>query len=722
MSTPVQNNLPWADASHRLQAIQNALGTERLTHSPVLRALAPALVALGWMGSTRQLQSHLPAPDHVASPQDLRDGLQAQGFASQTHPWAQWQAHHGGLGGLSVGSVLLARQGALVYVGQVDGQHGWHDGEVLVGDVHPQPSDKLLQVARDPAFVPLDAPQRGWLLDKFYEARSELGGVAVVSLVANLLALAISLFTMFVYNTIIPSGATHTLLPIAVGAVVAIVGAWGLRIARAKTLAQLTAWGASHLGRTTLEKTLGLPLDVSSRLGVENNLVRLRSLESVRQWFGGGGGAINADYPFVVVFLVVIGLLGGWIVLVPVVGLFLFWVASLPLARLVENRSNTSSRASQKLGEWTTVVVRRLRALRGVDAHAVWQRQLPELVAHSVRASQAYARANALAQSVGQLLGMLTVLATMGLGIVLVLDQAMTTGGLIAAMMLIWRVTTPAQQLFVSQVRIKQLGDSTRQLSRLLESVGENANPKATSMVAGLVPSVEADRIYFRYSADREPALSGVSFKLEPGKLLAVVGPNASGKTTLLETLAGLRGTQNGRVMVGGRDIRHFDPADYRAWLGYVPQRIAGLPLTVRESLHLRTGPMPDELLHAALARVAGPAWWAFFDASSAQSALDVAISPWHDDPTAMRVRFIVRLAAALAGSPTLLVLDDPLGDKDPVLDTLLVQLLESLRGTTTVVLATHRPDLIQRCDCIAVLNEGALAHFGPVSPPEKAA
>jgi ABC-type multidrug transport system fused ATPase/permease subunit len=275
--------------------------------------------------------------------------------------------------------------------------------------------------------------------------------------------------------------------------------------------------------------------------------------------------------------------------------------------------------------------------------------------------------------------------------------------------------------MFSNQVRLEQLGDSSRQLDRLLSSVGEASNPQMTSPVAGLVPSLDADRLYYRYSADREPALSGVSFKVEPGKIVAVVGPNGAGKTTLLETLSGVRPVQNGRVVVGGRDIRQFDPTDYRSWLGYLPQQIQGLPINVREVLRLRRPASADFELTAALERVAGPQWWTLLGQSSAETALNHGIPPWREDRDAVRGRFLLRMAAATLGEPPLILLDDPLGDRDPVLDPYFLRLLDSLRGKSTVILSTHRPDLIQRADFVAVLNDGALAHFGPVAAPQAA-
>jgi ATP-binding cassette subfamily C protein LapB len=709
----------FASESSRIAAINAIIGETRLAGSPLARCIAPLLVALNWLGSPRRLLAGLPSKDTALGVDGLAGLLGSQGLRLRQLRWAEWS---GRFDTLPTGSMVETAGQARVYLGRRDNQEWWHNGEMVLQCAEPGPADTLLLIEPDPTFQPIDAPQTGWLGRLMMVARREIGGVLVVSLAANLLALALSLFTMFVYNMVIPSGAIGTLWSMAAGATLGVIGAWGLRMVRVSLVSRLTGWAGTHINHVAMGKTLGLPLEVSARLGIENNLIRLRTLESTRQWFSGASGAVNADYPFIVIFLVVIALLGGWIVFVPLIGLMLFALISWPLATMLNARANAVSLVSRRFGEMISVLTSRLRALRGVPGTGLWNRQISDLVAQSVALNREYALANALTQTVGQALSMLVVLATMGVGIALVLAQDMSTGGLIATMMLIWRVTTPAQQFFASQVRVKQLVDSTHQLDRLLSTPGEASNPQLTSTVTSLSPAVEADRLYHRYSADREPSLAGISFKLEPGQMLAVVGPNGAGKSSLLEVLAGIRPAQNGRVRIGGRDIRQFDPVDYRSWHGYLPQQIPALPITVREAMSLRRPASTDRELSDALCRVAGEQWWQFFKASSAAAALDVSIAPSREDREATRGRFIVRLAASVLGDPPLVLLDDPLGDRDPALDPHLMVLLDSLRGQSTVVLATHRPDLIQRCDLVAVLNDGQLAHFGPVATPESVA
>lgn len=702
-------SLNYASEAVRLDDIRQVLGSQRLAQ-PMARCIAPLLVALDWFGAPQSLLESLPQVGQELTLADLQELLGHIGFQSRVQSWSPERT-------LTPASLLQRGEAVLVYLGRHNGQEYWHDGDSVLTAFQPRLGDLLLKVRKDAEYQPVDAAQAGWLTRLVLTARRELSGVMLVSLMTNLLTLSISLFTMFVYNSIIPSGAMTTLVTVTLAAVIAVLGGWGLRLARAKVLAQMTAWAGAKIGNLAYRKTLGLPLEISTRVGADSNLSRLRSIESVRQWFGGAGGAVSADYPFAIIFLLAIALLGGWIVLVPLCSLLLFAALAKPMAWYVEGRAKRVGVVSSPLNDICATLAQHLRGLNGVAGSVMWHKRIAEMVADVAEANRQYAQATGLAQVLAQSLASLTVLATMGVGVTLVLQGTMSSGGLIASMMLIWRITTPAQQMFANQVRLRQLTDSTHQLDRLLQTAGEMANPQSVAPINELHHDIQIDRLYSRYNAEREAALNGVSLVIPAGQLIAVVGPNGAGKTTLLEILAGIRQPQSGRVLVGGRDIRQFDPGDYRAWTGYLPQQVHGLPIPVRQALTLRYSVASDAQLGEALARVAGEKWWQLFGAGSAEEGLTQVIDPWSENPDDVRNRMIVRLASATLEPPAIILLDDPIGDRDPILDGYLRELLSALRGRSTIVMATHRTDLICLADQIAVLNEGGLVHFGPVAP-----
>jgi ATP-binding cassette, subfamily C, bacterial LapB len=699
----------YSNEAERMRRIAEVFGARRLEASALARCVPALLVVLDWFGAPRALVPALPENPTAFDSKDLANMLAEIGFITQ-------QGRYHSTDELPVGSLLLGKDSCHLYLGRSGGEDWWHDGEGVTADWKPAGSERALVIHRDAAFTPIDAPQPGWFGQLLGKARRELSGIAFVSLFANILALAVSLFTMTVYNTVIPSGTTGSLMTLTIAAFMAVIGGWMLRLGRAGVFNQLAAWIGSNVGDSAMRKSLSLSPEMTGRMGLNSSMTRMRSLSGVRSFFSGANAAAMVDFPFVVVFLFVIALLGGWIVFVPITGLALFIIAAKIFSGLVHARSIRASRASNQLQEAMIAATGRLRVLQGISGQQAWLRRLAELSTQSAKANRDSALIMAMMQSVGHAIGMSTVLATMGIGITLVLSGTMSMGGLIASMMLIWRITTPAQRFFTSSVRIRQARDSANQLDRLMMTPGEMSNPQISSPIEELPPHIVADRLFYRYNPQSEPALNGISFEIEAGERVAVIGPNGSGKTTLLNCLAGILAPQNGRVLLAGRDIRQFDPADYRAWAGYQPQSVRLLPVSVRQFLQLGHLSATDTQMESALERAAGPEWWKHFGAGSASEGLAIRLEPSRDDAGAIRLRNILAFSQAILGNPALLVLDDPLNDQDPLLDGYLKASLDALHGKTSVVMATHRTEFIESADKVVILDRGGLVYFGPIN------
>ena len=702
----------WSE-HERLSRYSRILGTERQTHSTLARCLPAALVALDWFGSERALITTLPREDNEFGVSDLKRLLADIGFRLVERRY-QISAQ---LDELPKGSFALEGERCYTYLGKTDEQHWWHDGTSATCQWQPSVSAvRLLYVTPDLRYQPIDAPQPLWFNRLLNRARREIGGTVFISLVINILALAVSIFIMTVYNSVIPTGISSTLWALGLGVLIAIIAGWLLRLGRARVLADIGAWAGASIGPAVVRKTLGLPIEASSRSGVHNNINRMRSLESVRQFLGGAGGTALIDYPFVAVFLLVIAIWGGWIVFIPILGIGVLAVARHMFAPLVRQRTAAVSVASNQLINEISACALRLHSLQGISGTNHWLRRLRGTIIEGAAANRRLSQTQTLMQTTGQAITMLTVLATMCSGVFLTLAGHMSSGGLIATMMLIWRITTPALQYFSLSVRMEQIRDAAAQLERLMATAGEIQSPQILAPVEPIIGSLNVDKLYYRYAIDREPAVNNISFELEAGQMLAVVGPNGSGKSTLLQCLSGVRAAQSGSVSVDGRNIRQFDPADYRSWVGFQAQVPRALPLTVKDYLQLGHPTATEKEMTDALQQVGGEHWWQLLEARSAHEALANESNPWLHDAASIRRRYLLGLAEAILGEPTLLLLDDPISDRDAQLDPLLRQLITSRKGRVTIVIATHRPELIQMADQIAVLDRGNLLHFGPIA------
>lgn len=692
-----------------LERLEAAVGAERRIESPIAAAVPAMLVALGWVGTARTLAALMPPPGVPITLEHLEVLLPALGYRTRRVAAAGKRSD---TERLRAGSVAQTRDGNVgVYLGQPEGEDLWrvdgkHGGLALVA------GDTILEVEPDIDFQSVDQPRPNWFRGLFEQMRDELFKIVSVSFVINLLALAVSLYTMVVYSVVIPSGATATIWGLGLVATVATLGGWALRLGRQFATSQMGAWAGTRIATATMRKMLALPIEMTTRLGVQNNVVRMRSFENARIFLSGAGGLNLIDYPFVVIFLVVIGLMGGWLVFVPIVSLLVFALLAWPISDYVSSKATAAGIASGRLEEHAVSAFLGVDAFYCAGADSQWLGRFADLARESAARTRDYTIAVARAQAIGHALGMFTVLATLCIGILLVLGGQMSTGGLIAAMILIWRITTPAQQAFGSLVRLRQVHSSVKQVDALMATAGEPRSSEFTSPAGLGNATLAAEHVYYRPDADYDAALNGVSFSVPAGQRIGIVGPSAGGKTVLLECLAGLRRIQSGRILLGGRDIRQFDTTEYRAWIGYVPQNIPALPLTVRDFLRLRAPTLQDDEALAAIARVLGPDWRTLsVFGRSADTVLDREFKPFSQSITERQFRRVIGFVAATLNEPPILLYDGDVSSAEWA--PRILRYLDSIRGSTTVVWTPQLAAHIQTCQRIVVLERGSVLRAG---------
>jgi ATP-binding cassette subfamily C protein LapB len=440
------NEVAWLE---RLGAV---VGPQRKANSPFAAALPSLLVALGWPGTGRSLAALLPPPAVPLSMEGLEGLLSDLGFRVRRvlATGAGSDTTH-----LRAGSIVQHADTVAIYLGRPNGKDSWLVDDRVQDTFAPAAGDRIVAVEPDLDFHPVDEPRPRWFRGLFERVRDELFAILAMSTFINLAALAVSLYTMLVYSVVIPSGAAGSVWWVALFALIAIFGGWALKVGRQVVMSRLSGWVGTRIGEAAMRKMLSFPLDISAKFGVQNNVIRMRSFESARQFLSGVGGSYLIDYPFVAIFLLAIALMGGWLVFVPLVALAIYALLALPTADYVSSKSSAAGVASARLEEMAGAAFIGINAFHHTGAGSQWLNRFADAAREAAARNRDYAIAVARAQVIGQALTEFTVLATMCVGIVLVLEGLMNAGGLVAALMLIWRITTPAQQAFGSLVRLR---------------------------------------------------------------------------------------------------------------------------------------------------------------------------------------------------------------------------------------------------------------------------
>ena len=529
--------------------------------------------------------------------------------------------------------------------------------------------------------------------------RHVLVGAFGLSFFINLVALAVPCLTMVVYDHVIGGAAPEILPGLAVGGGLALACLFVLRRMRALLLGAAVGRFGLNLQARVVHRLFRAPLANSGRFQVFALLARVRDAWRPVDPLSNAMSTAVFDAPFILLTLLAIAFIGGVLVIVPVLYLVFF----LAVALLMQHRSRLGLQiAGAALAERDAMLAElaeKAEPLRLSGLQESWLRRFGEVTHRVTALAMSNATRAAAAQSLAYVLGTGVALATLMGGIAVVLAGDMTAGGLIAVMLLVWRIVGPAQAAFHALGRLRQSHSQRQRVEALLQSPVEADRPTRLRNAPRTVPSLRFDRVSYRAPGAGEQSLTGLSFAVEPGEIVAVLGPTGSGKTSVLEIAAGLLTPQLGIVLVDGRNLAHLDPDDWRLTVAaYVPARA-----------HAFSADAPDNIALAAPWIGAGNAMQ-FVDKVWRVPALTAPMAAHLSASDDARLG-MARLAAK---SPSIAILDTPAAGAEVDARRAFEDFLVSCRGSRSVLFSTDDPAMARFADKVLVLNAGTVAYFGP--------
>ncbi|WP_417518111.1 peptidase domain-containing ABC transporter [Minwuia sp.] len=535
--------------------------------------------------------------------------------------------------------------------------------------------------------------------------RRRIGEVIAYSFIVNLLAIAVPIFVLQVYDRVVFHGGLSTLQGLVIGMIIAVAFDFLLRQGRAKLLRSAAVEIDVNLARALYSRITASPLPVLERRPAAYWQALFRDADTVRNAFSGLSAVLIADLPFALFFAVAIFIIAapvGW-VLLAVFPLFiaLAWYSG----RVMQGANADERRASYDRDTITAELIGGRATVKALALREPMSDLWEERHARSVEESVRRGTQSDTFVHLGLALTIMTTVALTTVGAVAILNQELSIGALVAANMLGGRIVQPFQQL-IGNWRTYM---ATRQsLRRLTDCFATAEEPDRGAISVDVRDGVLwLDNVTFTYAAERPPAVKDARLKIGAG-LHALVGPNGSGKTTLLKLMQGLYRPASGRVLLDEADIAQFGRADLARAVGYVPQHTFLFAGTIRENIAIGRPDASDDLIIDA-AHLAG--------AHSAISALpdgygSVIGEGGMDLPGGVRQR--VAIARALIGDPPVLLLDEPSGNLDAAATRTLARNLAALGDERTIVVVTHSPELLDACQNIIALDGGRIVAAGP--------
>ncbi|AWI54004.1 type I secretion system permease/ATPase [Aquabacterium olei] len=527
------------------------------------------------------------------------------------------------------------------------------------------------------------------------------------ALLINVFALAYPIFSMNVYDRVVPNHATETLWVLAIGIVLVLGGDLFIKLLRSHFIDEASARIDVHISATLMERVLGMRLE-NRPASVGSFAANLRGFEQVRDFIASGTVTALIDLPFAVLFLGVIAWISPWLV-IPVVLIFLMIVVAgyVLQHRLHELSQQTYQASAQR----NATLVESLTGIETIKAQAAesliqdrWERANRFLAGLNVRMRGLSSSAMYTTATLTQMVSVSIVV----IGVYLITDRQLTMGGLIAVSMLAGRALAPAGQIVGLLMQYQGARTALESLEKIMAQPVERPEGSAFVQRREFKGEIEFRHVSFAYPGRQEPAIDDISFKVAPGERVALIGKVGSGKTTLQKLVMGLYQPTGGAVLLDGIDLRQLDPADVRRNTAHVSQDVNLFFGTLRENI---TFGMPHAMDDAIVAAAETAGLTEFVQRHP--QGFDLPVGE-RGELLSGGQRQSVGIARAVLHNAPILLLDEPTSAMDFSTEAQVTQRMQAFCQGKTVVLVTHRTSMLAFVDRVIVIDQGKVVADGP--------
>lgn len=544
-----------------------------------------------------------------------------------------------------------------------------------------------------------------WLAGPLRKNRSIYFKVALAAAMINFFALVTSLFTMTVYDRVVPNNATDSLIGLTIGLVIIVVFDFTLKLLRAYFVDVAGARIDRDIGQAIFQQILEMRLDLGrSSTGGLAGLVR--EIETLRDFFASASITALVDLPFIFITLGVMALIGGWLAMVPIALIPLVVITGLAAQPVMRRLS--SEALGEALGKQAVLVetIGSLETVKSANAGPMLTDRWNKAVMGHASASLRQRLISTVSINMAGTAQTLAYTGVVIFGVFAIANHSLTMGGMIACSILAGRAVAPLGVIAQLLTRINSARTAYRQIDRMMSQPPEG--PAGSGLMIGNVAgALEFRDVDFRYPNAPEQALTGVNFRIKAGEHVALIGPIGSGKSTIARLLIGLYPPTSGLILLDGTDIRQLSPQLLRAKVGALFQDNVLLTGSIRENIVLGREHIDDEeMLRASKVSLAHD----FI--SQMPSGYDVVLADRGDGLSGGQ-RQSIAMARALAGSPPILILDEPTSSVDGDTEARLLQNLRDEFAGRTLILITHRPTMLALVDRVILMTRGRVVMDG---------
>lgn len=573
-------------------------------------------------------------------------------------------------------------------------------GEVLLVRAPAQRNDQTLAPMHGAAFA--------WFWDTLWRFRHYYIESMLATVVANLLTLASVFFTMNVYDRVVPTQAYASLWTLAIGTVLAALLEFLMRWLKARLVDLGGKKADLAINATLLREIMAIRLEHRPQsVGIFAS--SMRDFESLRDFFSSSSLVLLADMPFVLLFLALIAMVGGPLFWIPALTVPVLLAAGLAAQRPLMKAMRENMKESGDKQSVLVEAVLNMELLKAHNAEGYLQRRWEQ---SNLAGSEAYKKIRSLTNLImgaSTTMQQLVTVAMVVVGVYLIHANQLTQGALIASVILSGRALAPLASVMSLAARFQQARSSLETLDGLIKRPRDRIHGRTHVVPETVHGALEANALEFAYPGEHKiPVIKKLSLQIPAGQKVAMLGRVGSGKSTLLRLMSGLYVPLGGSVRLDGVEMQQLEPSEVRARIGYVgqdPQLFMG---TLRENLVLSDSWITDARLLDVL-RTLG-----MYDMVAAHPrGLDMPITEAGGGLSGGQ-RQLLAIARMMLRDPRMVFMDEPTANMDQNTEARIIAVLKPWLQGRTLLMSTHRPQLLEWVDAIAVIEGGQCLAFGP--------
>lgn len=586
-------------------------------------------------------------------------------------------------------------------------------GEIRISDEELQKSYSGFVIFCRPSFR-FDArahehviPQsQHWFWNVFKQSWPLYSEVLIASFLINIFALVTPLFTMNVYDRVVPNQAYETLWVLGIGIILIYIFDLIMKTLRAYFLDVAGKRTDIILSSTIFEKILALKAAVRPR-SVGSLANHLQEFEMFRDFMTSATVTTLIDLPFTLLFLLIVLWIGGPLVLVPLSVIPIIVTIALILQRPLQSVIQKSFRIGSQKHATLIETLTGIDTVKATDAEGIVQRKWERIIGEQ---SDLSLKSKMLATAIvnqSVLFQQLAYIGTIIAGVYLISNHLLTMGGLIACSMLTGRITAPFTQVASLITRYYQARAAVQGVDDIMKLPVERTPGKNYIHRPHLRGDIEFRNITFTYPGQSVSALNNVSFRIRQGERVGIIGRIGSGKSTLEKLILGIYEPTEGAVWIDGVDLQQIDPADLRRNIGYIPQDVMLFFGSVKDNIVLGA-PYVDDTMMLRAAEIAGVTEFV----NRHPQGFDMIIGERGEGLSGGQ-RQSVANARALLLNPPIFIFDEPSNSLDNRSEADFIKRLSAQLDGHTLLLVTHRTSLLTLVDRLIVMDNGRIIADG---------